>query len=317
MNERKINLEKDILNNNPLEIINSINSLLSWRVSLQSKTKKSNSKNLLFIFDQFLVNIHKFLNWGINNYCSDRYIQILENRVSANKIGIKRNSHYTSISEVQIEQLNELLSPSNLRNPFVVSNRLRNYIIVKLFIETGIRLSELLNLKTDDFIRDNGLVYLQIIERLNDPQEIRKNKPLIKNNLGHRIVAISPELYLLIDKYIIKFRKKNKFNSFLLTNYSNGKPLSKNSVSNLFQVLSKRLEFVITPHLFRHYFAEKMLEFLLEKKVVDMDRAKDELRTICGWSLTSHMPNLYAKNYITMLANQHNLDRIRTKHEEV
>ncbi|WP_299317291.1 site-specific integrase [uncultured Maribacter sp.] len=319
LHKKNINLEKEILNNNPIEILHSINNLLSWKITLKSRTKKTkkNSQNHLFNFDQFLINIHKFLVWCITNYCDSSYIEILNNIISVNKLNIKRNSQYTSLKENQIEQLYELISHSNSLNPFISNNRLRNYIIVKILIETGIRLSELLNLKTDDFIRDNGLVYLQIIERLNDSQETRKNKPLLKNDLGQRIVAVSPELYLLIDKYIIRFRKKNKSNSFLLTNYSNGKPLSKSSISNLFKTLSQRLEFTITPHQFRHYFAERMLNFLLEKKGIDMDRAKDELRIICGWSLNSRMPNLYAKNYIALLANQHNMDRIKTKYEDV
>jgi hypothetical protein len=43
-----------------------------------------------------------------------------------------------------------------------------------------------------------------------------------------------------------------------------------------------------------------------------MARAKDELRTVCGWTIDSPMPLHYAAKYISRIANQHNLDRIAT-----
>jgi hypothetical protein len=43
-----------------------------------------------------------------------------------------------------------------------------------------------------------------------------------------------------------------------------------------------------------------------------MERAKDELRAVCGWSVNSSMPVYYASRYISRIANQHNLARIAT-----
>jgi hypothetical protein len=37
-----------------------------------------------------------------------------------------------------------------------------------------------------------------------------------------------------------------------------------------------------TPHLLRHHFAEQYLEYLIEQENIDMERAKDKLRDICG-----------------------------------
>jgi hypothetical protein len=53
-----------------------------------------------------------------------------------------------------------------------------------------------------------------------------------------------------------------------------------------------------------------MLKYLIETKNIDMERAKDELRNICGWSINSSMPNYYARRYISLIANKHNMERV-------
>lgn len=46
-----------------------------------------------------------------------------------------------------------------------------------------------------------------------------------------------------------------------------------------------------------------------------MDEAKDELRLLGGWSHNSHMPDVYAKRFLSQQANTANLHRIAMDNE--
>jgi integrase len=98
-----------------------------------------------------------------------------------------------------------------------------------------------------------------------------------------------------------------------------GKPLSKTAISDIFGKINsallaqnKRIFINLSPHVLRHTFADSFLQYLIEVRKMDMERAKDELRIVCGWSVSSVMPLHYASRYISKSANQHNLDRIAT-----
>ena len=57
-----------------------------------------------------------------------------------------------------------------------------------------------------------------------------------------------------------------------------------------------------------------MIRFLIDEKCLDIERAKDELKIICGWSINSNMPILYTKKYFEEKANTSNLERISNEY---
>ena len=59
------------------------------------------------------------------------------------------------------------------------------------------------------------------------------------------------------------------------------------------------------------YFAENMILSLIETKKMEIERAKDEIRTVCEWTINSNIPVLYTKKYFQFLANNHNLERLK------
>lgn len=71
----------------------------------------------------------------------------------------------------------------------------------------------------------------------------------------------------------------------------------------------------VTPHSLRHTFAFTFIKHLIEEHDLNIDRAKDELRKICGWAASSTMPDLYAGRYIWEQSNNHNLQRILKLYE--
>ncbi|MDT0676990.1 tyrosine-type recombinase/integrase [Autumnicola musiva] len=310
--DQKINLQLEILKSNFSLILGKIDSLTMYLETKESKTKDASNPNSFLTKNNHLCRMRNFLEWCnlyFNNSSNDENRQI-ESIFNSHIVSFGYNSSYTSLEKKDIKNILDLAHPHSENNPFVKKNRVRNFVIILLLSETGLRLSELLKIKTDDFIRDGRKIYLRIVNRNIDKEDTRKNPPSLKNYYGIRTVGISQGTYELIDLYIQQHRKKNQHHSYLFTSDINGNPLAKNSVSNIFHIISIKLNLKFTPHVLRHFFSETMLEFLIEIKKIDMERAKDELRIICGWSINSNMPNLYTKNYISKLANNHNQERI-------
>ncbi|MEQ5294875.1 hypothetical protein ABN249_05075 [Providencia rettgeri] len=85
----------------------------------------------------------------------------------------------------------------------------------------------------------------------------------------------------------------------------------------------------ITPHVGRHSWAYLTLEYIYKKLLSDelslhfqygiesrlnglLDAASEQLRNLGGWSLNSRMPFKYAKRFISELANENNLRRVKS-----
>ncbi|AZJ35813.1 site-specific integrase [Tenacibaculum singaporense] len=266
--------------------------------------------NNQYSLSEYNMNLHRleyFMIWFIENTKQNSISEInfIKRIFIKNKIKVKSNRTYKSITKDTYSKLTILLEKWYGGK----NNDIRNYIIVCVFLETGIRLSELLKIKTTDFIREENIVYLSINNNTNFLDN-RVNRPNLKNHNSTRTIGISLNLYKTIDDYIQYYREKTKSHNYLFVNSFNGNPLSKSSVNQLFVNISKQLNDKITPHLLRHYFSEQLLKFLIEIKGIEMDRAKDELRVIGGWTTNSLMPNLYARNYLNKLANDNNIRRI-------
>ena len=75
-------------------------------------------------------------------------------------------------------------------------------------------------------------------------------------------------------------------------------------------------EIDIRPHDFRYSFANRFLSYLIKSRKLDMEKAKDELRSIMGWKIDSQMPTKYAAIYITQQADISNLSRIESLYEQ-
>ncbi len=95
-----------------------------------------------------------------------------------------------------------------------------------------------------------------------------------------------------------------------------GRPLSIRALASVFDRLFQTIEQAhpgllptLSAHDFRHTFADRFLAYLVEKRGYDLERAMDELRRICGWSVTSAMPRRYAGRYLAESACRHNAQR--------
>ena len=117
----------------------------------------------------------------------------------------------------------------------------RNYIMFRLFNETGLRLSELTNLKINDF----------------DFQSLTIHVKKTKTNT-ERYVFFSRETYMLLNKYIITCKLTN----YIFIDFSSGEIISGNTIESLTQRLKRKLDInqSISPHKWRHTFATRFVK---------------------------------------------------------
>ncbi len=232
---------------------------------------------------------------------------------------------FRSLDRIQVEKIKEVLRPSthhrpNPLNPWKSHNvQVRNYLIIILMLEYGLRRGEVLLLTTISFKPLlSGAGYALIVTDHHDQHDNRQNQPSIKTDASHRTLSLSHEDYELLSFYVEECRPTEK-HAFLFTSSKTGQALSLVQVNGIVSDVHERLRDLsmlstgvrLSPHVFRHTWATNMLSYLLDIEKLDMERAKDQLRLMGGWTITSQMPLLYAKRYVSERGNSANLERIR------
>lgn len=114
--------------------------------------------------------------------------------------------------------------------------RMRNYLMTRLFYETGLRLTEMLHLKVDDLKFDTNTIH------------VKKTKTRVE-----RYVFFSNETKELINQYILKA----KIDYYLFIDFVSGEVLKDYSVESIYKRLRKELGIKesLSPHKWRHTFA--------------------------------------------------------------
>lgn len=227
---------------------------------------------------------------------------------------------YRSLTDSQLQIIRTLISPGAAENPFPERLQLRNWLMIELLLETGIRRGELLKLYTTDINLGTQHAYVSINDREHDPGDPRAEEPALKTH--GRTVGISAQLYEVYEHYIqgerrpLRDGKRMKLRYRYLFISDRGRPLSIRALSNVLDRLFLTIELAhpgllptLSAHDFRHTFADRFLAYLIEQRGHDLERATDELRRVCGWSETSAMPRRYASRYLAESANRHNAQR--------
>lgn len=139
-----------------------------------------------------------------------------------------------------VEEVNKLLDV-NLINKYDY----RNKAMLELLYATGLRISELINLKVNDVNFINNVVIC-----------FGKGKK-------ERIVPVDDNTLKHIKNYLEyrnSFFKGNKYSDYLFLNNAGGKISRQGFMKNLRQILLKlNIDKNITPHMLRHSFATHML----------------------------------------------------------
>ncbi|WP_060511536.1 site-specific integrase [Pseudomonas sp. NBRC 111124] len=287
--------------------------------------------------DQYLRLLKQYLSW-----CVARYIprarqnsttmanievafvdvaDVIERRFESHIINIRPDhARYRSLTDTQLQIIRTMIRPGALENPFPRRLQMRNWLMIELLLETGIRRGELLKLYTTDINQGSQHAYVSINDRENDPGDPRAEEPALKTY--GRTVGVSMQLYEVYEHYIQSERRPLREGKPMKLPYrylfisDRGRPLSIRALSNVLDRVFLTIELAhpgllptLSAHDFRHTFADRFLAYLVEQRGHDLERATDELRRVCGWAETSAMPRRYASRYLAESANRHNAQR--------
>ena len=112
----------------------------------------------------------------------------------------------------------------------------RNYLFLKILLDTGLRLSEIANIRIENIDLENGLILVTVT----------------KTDVDRYVVLTDP-----VTKLLYKFIVTQKLENYLFTDFLNDKPLSTSSIECFIYRLKKKLGIKqsISPHKWRHTFA--------------------------------------------------------------
>lgn len=261
--------------------------------------------------DQYLRLLKQYLSW-----CATRYIprarqnsialanievvfadvaDVIERRFESHIINVRPDhTRYRSLKDTQLQIIRTLIRPGAAENPFPERLQLRNWLMIELLLETGMRRGELLKLYTTDINQGSQHAYVSINDREHDPRDPRAEEPALKTH--GRTVGISSQLYEVYEHYIqgerrpLRDGKPMKLLYRYLFISDRGRPLSIRALSNVLDRLFLTIELAhpgllptLSAHDFRHTFADRFLAYLIEQRGHDLERATDELRRVCGW----------------------------------
>ena len=256
--------------------------------------KKSLSKNTICAYQSDVSKFMDFLNSDIKKeVCFITHDDIITFFLAQKKMGLKPSSVYrllislkiffVFLKSIKIIDSNpvELIDPPRLWKTLPKNadlheinslmsvtgrkfNQLRDHAVVELLYSSGLRASELADLKVNDLNFSQGLV-----------------KCKGKGN-KERLVPLGKYAQQSISSYLKERGKKKSFtdNDFLFVT-STGKRLSRISVWNIVKKVAKQvgLNGKIHPHVFRHSFATHLLERGADLRVVQQLLGHSDIST--------------------------------------
>lgn len=204
----------------------------------------------------YCYNVSKFLDFidrsRLNLGKSNVRSYLLTQDLSTNSLRLQHASisfffreilrHPFSFEDVPIKKkektLPKLLIKEQIKRIIEATDNLKHKIIIKLLYSSGLRLSELLNLKRKDFDFEKNIIYVRLGKGRKD-----------------RITLISENLKL----DILKYYSNNIFKTEYFFEGRNGK-YTKKSVQKVLNNTGEKIGINVHPHMLRHSFATHLLD---------------------------------------------------------
>jgi integrase/recombinase XerD len=179
-----------------------------------AKPKTINTKlNALVKFNEFLVETNVQLDM-----------------VLTKKDYMKVQQQYASLAKVELKDVEKF------RQLVLDSGNKRNYALITLLAYTGLRISEALNLKMQDF----NLVSKEITVRSGKGDKFR-------------VVFMNDKVKAALQSWLKERKEKGIEHDFLFVSNRN-QPLNRTTINKLFKEYSELIGKEITPHDLRHFF---------------------------------------------------------------
>jgi len=261
----------------------------------------STTKIRLSLFKNYVEDLYNKHHFTAKADSDVQYkFDILSREIKSDIKGIKDQNEKTVDpfdSEIPFEiyeSLKECIEPDCASNPFS-SSQLRNYLIVTIAMECGLRRGAIAKLKLEDVVDAWDNPRLRITRTPNDPADSRKNKPSQKTKA--HVSSISKRTMKILKKYIEDVRPCNdaseKHDFIFVSGKDNvGEPLSLRGYDYIFETLSKHLGFNITAHMLRHKWNEEF-GVAAENIGITGERKGDIRKNAMGWAEDSQMDAIY------------------------
>lgn len=226
-------------------------------------------RNYLFFVDKFLQKSKKPAQ-ELNEDDVKAYLSEMFDTKSKNTIMLAAASLKFFFKEVLKKDFNgiplpkkdkklpEVLTKDEVRNLIDSTDTIKSRLIVSLLYSTGLRVSEIVNLKVED---------LNLGEKTG---WVRKGK-----GSKDRLLVMSESLAGEIKDYLSSRGKENKYI------FSKEKPLTTRNIQKIIQGTRKRagINKKVTPHTLRHSFATHLLEQGIDIRVIQAMLGHSSLST--------------------------------------
>ena len=216
-----------------------------------------------------------------------------------------RNDDMKGLTHQERDRLLEVMHPECAENPFAnEALKQRNYIILLLGLELGLRRSEMLLIKLGDIHWHNG--QLSVVNLESEGIDPRTLAPQFKTH--ERMLPMGDELIWALQSYVGTYRdlKQAKKHPFLLVSHrrNEGGPLTIKALDGVLPRIGKmvpELEHVHL-HILRHDAVYTLLESMREEleMFTPEDRTTQVQKVLTytfGWSPESNMPGLYGAKF--------------------
>jgi len=191
------------------------------------------------------ISDYKETNPEVTNATINKYIQtlkVMRNVLTAKPLNMNKLKEEKRLSRtISDKDLNKIFEHYTSENVMFEPISIRNHLIFRLLLDTGLRINELLNLKVEDVIMKQRTIHVKVTKTSTE-----------------RYVYFTDETANLMKKYAQQFRIKD----YIFIDMIQRKRLSNSAVQNICARLEKRLKLSdhIRPHKWRHTFATNFLK---------------------------------------------------------
>lgn len=276
------------------------NTFLSSKVSNDTQRGRIHRLRmyLTWLFEQFHDPI------SVSNYLEDKLNKLTmkmitdEQSLTSDEGQETRHPDDEAIPPEIFCKMLEIIRPSSPGNPFTARNRLRNYLIVSILLDTGIRRGALAKLKVSDLRSDRSGSSLWIYSNHDDPSDPRLERPnqKTKSHLANLKFELMDALLFYIEH--VRNEVPGALNhDFVFVSESNargtkGQPLATKSVNEVFFTLSQVLNHRLHPHLLRHMWND-IFDDNADHQNFTSEQVEDARKYAMGWSANSTMTDTY------------------------
>ncbi|MBY3755530.1 tyrosine-type recombinase/integrase [Azospirillum formosense] len=192
----------------------------------------------------------------------------------------------------------EIVHPDCSENPFDPAHRYRNYALLLMYYELGLRRAEALVLKTGDLRFSGNQPSLHVHRRADDPDDPRPDEPLVKT--AGRLLPVGQNLRQAVETWLIRHRAdRTRYPGAKKTPYvfvaENGRPMALRTVNDLFIRIRDRFpEFPrnLSPHMLRHDWNDRFSD------LCDAERQAQTTSPVAPDDRLTHAKEMALRNYL-------------------